>query len=92
MKDIRKTMEQILKDEFRGLILRLHEKEDFTQERMANALLMDRRSLADLETGAHMCGTLTAVFMLICLEDGGAFLLGLRQRLEEAYEHAEVYV
>ncbi len=92
MKDIRKKMEQILKDEFHGRILQIHDKDALTQERMANALIMDRRSFADIERGEHMCGELTIIFILIYLEDANPLLQSLKRQFEQSYQEAEVFV
>ncbi len=92
MKDTRKKMESIIKDEFRDFALHIHNNESLTQMKMANALLMDRRSIADIESGEHMCGELTIILMLIHLEDANPFLQNIRRRLEAAYYGTEVYV
>ncbi len=90
MTNIRQKMEEALKEEFRELVLQIHGREELTQIKLANALLMDRRSLADIERGAHMCGELTMILVLMYHMGVDQFLYDLKDRLESIYENEMV--
>ncbi len=74
-------MELIMKKEFRVLVLRFYETENLTQEKMAEALLMDRRSYAAIVSGKSACGGLTILLLLTHLKDPNAFLQQLKEEM-----------
>lgn len=59
-----------------------------SQEKMAEKLIMDARSYADIENGSNMCGTITFIyFMLYMVEDIEAAFEGIAVVIENAKEH-----
>ena len=85
---MREQLHAILRDFFRGELLKTHHNtEGMTQELMASILEMSTRAYADLESGKSCCSAETLVLYLhrLC-PDAGAFLpassRGLRRRRE----------
>ena len=53
---------------------------------------MSVRSYIDIESGVSMCGTLTALLLLMDQEDPSAILSELREELRALYDDGEVAV
>lgn len=83
---MRNELEAIIKDTFRMLALKSRAAHDLTQEQMAEALSMVPRSYTDIESGVHMCGTLTAILLLIDHPDPQSVLTELKERFAEIYD------
>ena len=66
---MRNEMEELLKEELRTLAIRTRDRLNYKQKQMAEALEMSDSSYSDIETGEHMCGTLTAVLLLMLQPD-----------------------
>lgn len=79
-------MESILKSELRILALQTRDNLGITQSAMAELLEMSDTSYSDIETGVYMCGTLTAMLLLMQQDDPNIFLDQLKKRFEELNE------
>lgn len=79
-------MESILKSELRILALQTRDNLGITQSTMAELLEMSDTSYSDIETGVYMCGTLTAMLLLMQQEDPNVFLDQLKKRFEKLNE------
>ncbi|MBQ6947158.1 MAG: helix-turn-helix transcriptional regulator [Clostridia bacterium] len=67
---MRKTYEAALKRCLHDRIVQERKKNKITQEKMAELLIMDPRSYADIENGKNMCSTLTfAMYLLHFCDD-----------------------
>ena len=67
------------------LAIRTRDRLGYKQKRMAEALVMSDSSYSDIETGEYMCGTLTAVLLLIAQPDPNQYLQNLEFKLRELY-------
>lgn len=83
---MRNEMENLLKDELRLLAIRTRERLNLTQREMANKLVMSESSYSDIETGVHMCGTLTAVLLISEQKDADAYLKSIQMKFKQLYE------
>ena len=83
---MRTEKESLLKDELRLLAIRTRDRLDLTQREMAERLEMSENSYSDIETGVYMCGTLTAMLLLLEQEDSNAFLQALAIAFAKQYE------
>lgn len=81
-------MEKLLKEELRELAIRTRDKLKITQREMSKRLAMSESSYSDIETGEYMCGTLTAVLLLIEQKDPNEYLKELNRKFTELYERA----
>lgn len=86
---MRNELEAIIKDTFRILALKSRAAHNLTQEQMAEALAMVPRSYTDIESGVHMCGTLTAILLLIDHPDPVSVLAELKEKFEKLYHEEE---
>ena len=86
---MRNELETIIKDTFRVLALKTRAAHDLTQEQMAEALAMVPRSYTDIESGVHMCGTLTAILLLIEQPDPLSVLEDLKKKFKDLYDSEE---
>lgn len=86
---MRNELETIIKDTFRVLALKARASHNLTQEQMAEALAMVPRSYTDIESGVHMCGTLTAILLLIDHPDPVSVLAELKEKFEKLYSEEE---
>ena len=86
---MRQEMEALLKEELRVLAIRTRDRLGYKQKRMAEALVMSDSSYSDIETGEYMCGTLTAVLLLIAQPDPNRYLRNLERKLQELYDQVE---
>ncbi len=85
---MRDEFETLLKEELRMLAIRTRDCLSLTQRNMAKILAMSESSYSDIETGVSMCGTLTAVLLLMHQSDPTGFLLYLKAKFRELYENA----
>lgn len=83
---MREELEALLKEELRVLAIRTRDRLGYKQKRMAEALVMSDSSYSDIETGEYMCGTLTAVLLLIAQPDPNQYLQNLEFKLRELYD------
>ena len=83
---MREELEALLKEELRVLAIRTRDRLVYKQKRMAEALVMSDSSYSDIETGEYMCGTLTAVLLLIAQPDPNQYLQNLEFKLRELYD------
>lgn len=83
---MRNEKEGLLKDELRLLAIRTRDRLDLTQREMAERLEMSESSYSDIETGVYMCGTLTAMLLLLMQEDPRTFLQALDEAFAKQYE------
>lgn len=82
MKD---RLENALTNRTRDAFVQYCSESGITQLRMAEKLMMDTRSYADLEHGIHCCSALTLALILTnCCADPAAFLEELRTAFEQA--------
>lgn len=86
---MRNEMEAMIKTEFRSLALKTRARFDITQEQMAERLAMGIRSYVDIESGVCMCGTLTALLLLMDQPDPSAVLADLKAKFKKLYEAYE---
>lgn len=82
-------MKTILKSELRSLALKTREQLGLKQSEMAEALAMCDRSYSDIETGACMCGTLTAILLLLEQPDPNEILQGIKRKLDGIHTNEE---
>ena len=83
---MRDEMEELLKENLRVLAIRTRDDLGYKQKQMAEMLVMSDSSYSDIETGEYMCGTLTAVLLLIAQPDPNAYLRSLERKLQELKE------
>jgi DNA-binding XRE family transcriptional regulator len=83
---MRDELEALLKEELRVLAILTRDRLGYKQKRMAEALVMSDSSYSDIETGEYMCGTLTAVLLLIAQPDPNQYLRHLEFKLRELYD------
>lgn len=82
---MRNQMEAIVKHAFREQALKLRYRKGLTQAKMAELLEMSDRSYADIEAGRFTCGTLTAILLLLQMEDREEFLQELDEDFKKLY-------
>ena len=83
---MRKQQESVLKESLRVLALKTRDRLDVTQKDMAIKFSMSDTAYQDIETGVSMCGTPTAILLLIEQDDPGIFLNEMKGKFEELYE------
>ncbi|MBR5782915.1 MAG: hypothetical protein IKY33_01670 [Clostridia bacterium] len=84
---MRKTYEAVLKKYLHDKIVTDRKNHNLIQEKMAELLLMDLRSYADIEHGKHMCGTLTfTIYLLEFCDDPKQMLNEIEQLFAAARE------
>ena len=84
---MRKKYHEILKRFFCNKLVQIRTLEGLTQEKMANALLMDERSYIDLEHGKSGCSAVTlALFLIYVCKDVPGFIDDLQNAFESAKE------
>lgn len=83
---MRKKYHEILKRCFCNKLVQIRTIEGLTQEKMANALLMDVRSYIDLEHGKTGCSVVTLVLFLIYVCND---VPGFIEKLYNAFESAK---
>lgn len=86
---MREVYSGLLKSYFHTRLIAVRNHLCLSQAKMAEQLLMDPRSYADLEHGRSGCGALTLIlFLLYCCPDSSEFLAGIRAILEETKHSA----
>ena len=83
---MRNIMNKLLKEELRVLAIRTRGHLQITQREMARRLEISESAYSNIETGASMCGTLTAILLLLQQEDSRSCLKDFGEKLEEQYE------
>ena len=89
---MRTEMEEALKKIFRDLILRLRYEKELTQEKMAAALVMSNRAYEYIENGDTSCGLLTAMLVLLSLENREMLFDEIQEKLIESYKRVGALV
>lgn len=80
---MRSYLKSILNQFFHARLVEIRNALELTQAEMANILVMDERSFADLDEGKTGCSTLTFVlFLVYCCPNPLAFLYDLRIEME----------
>ena len=87
---MREEMKTIVKHAFREQTLKLRYKKGLTQAKMAEQLEMSERAYADIEAGRFTCGTLTAILLLLQMEDREEFLQELDEDFKKLYNMEDV--
>ena len=86
---MRNTYKNILKIYFCDTIEATRRQRKLTQEKMAESLMMDKRSYHDLVSGKSCCSALTLViYLLIYCDDIEKFFGDIQKEFENAYEDA----
>ena len=80
---MREEMEALLKEDLRVLAIRTRDRLGYKQKQMAEKLVMSDSSYSDIETGEYMCGTLTAILLLIAQSDPDQYLRKLECGFQE---------
>ena len=86
---MRDEMEEFLKGELRILATRTRDRLNYKQKKMAEALVMSDSSYSDIETGEYMCGTLTAILLLMAQPDPNEYLKTLEGKFQGLYDRLE---
>lgn len=87
---MRSKMETLLKESFRELAIKTRDRRGITQRKMAEDLVMSETSYSAIETGKNMCGTLTAILLLLKQPDPYVFLKDLQRKFETLYIKEEL--
>ena len=86
---MRKIYQRTFKNFFYNDLIKTRTRMKYTQSQMADLLVMDDRSYAELDHGNSCCSALTLVLYLIyCCDDPLAFLDTLRKVLEDLEDDA----
>lgn len=81
---MRKFYQKILKEKFHNHLIKYVMKLGYTNDKMADILVMDSRSYHDLHKGDNSCSSLTlTLFLIYCCEDPIEFLKELKCGYEE---------
>lgn len=83
---MRNIMQKLLKEELRVLAIRTRGHLQLTQREMAGRLEISESAYSNIETWASMCGTLTAILLLLQQEDSESCLKDFGEKLEEQYD------
>ena len=83
---MRSDFEKILKKELRDVVLKTRSRLKLTQEGMSELLSMNKNSYFDIESGEHMCGTLTTVLLLLEQDDPNTILKKIQREFEQLSE------
>lgn len=83
---MRSDFEKILKKELRDVVLKTRSRLNLTQEEMSELLSMSKNSYFDIESGDHMCGTLTTVLLLLEQDDPNTILKKIQREFEQLSE------
>lgn len=82
---MRAEIETIFKETFRDLTIAIRDDLGFTQARMSEALLMSERSYSDIESGRSSCGAITALMLILHMDNRDELLDKLKARILEMY-------
>lgn len=84
---MRNTYKAVLKKYLHERIVTDRKKNHLVQEKMAERLLMDWRSYADIENGKNLCSTVTfTMYLLEFCDDPKQVLEEIRELFEKAKE------
>ena len=84
---MREVIHKELKEYLRKYIKETRKSMKLSQEKMAERLIMDARSYADIENGTNMCGTITFIyFLLYVVDDLESVFEGVAMVIEHAKE------
>lgn len=83
---MRSDFKKILKKELRDVVLKTRSRLNLTQEEMSELLSMSKNSYFDIESGEHMCGTLTTVLLLLEQDDPNTILKKIQREFEQLSE------
>ena len=83
---MRSDFKKILKKELRDVVLKTRSRLNLTQEEMSELLSMSKNSYFDIESGEHMCGTLTTVLLLLEQDDPNTILKTIQREFEQLSE------
>ena len=83
---MRSDFQKILKKELRDVVLKTRSRLNLTQEEMSELLSMSKNSYFDIESGEHMCGTLTTVLLLLEQDDPNTILKKIQREFEQLSE------
>lgn len=82
---MRKTYEATLKRCLHDKIVTVRKKQQITQEKMAELLIMDPRSYADIENGKNACSSVTLMlYMIHFCDDPNQLVAEIEQLFSEA--------
>ena len=82
---MRTEMEEELAKTLRDIALKLRGEYDLTQAKFGEALVMSERSYQEIEAGRNACSALTAVLIVLKLDQHPEYKALLISRLEKAY-------
>ena len=86
---MREAIQKELKSYLAEVMKETRKAKKLSQAKMAEILVMDVRSYADIENGSNLCGTITFIhFMLYIVEDINKAFEGIAVVVENAKEHA----
>ena len=85
---MREAIQKELKSYLAEVMKKTRKAKKLSQAKMAEILVMDVRSYADIENGSNLCGTITFIhFMLYIAEDINKAFEGIAIVVENAKEH-----
>lgn len=88
MQNMREVIQKDLKHYFANIMKQTRKSKKLSQEKMAEILVMDVRSYADLEKEKYLCGTITFIhFMLYAAEDVNEIFEGIAMVVANAKEN-----
>ena len=86
---MREAIQKELKSYLSEVMKKTRKAKKLSQAKMAEILVMDVRSYADIENGNNLCGTITFIhYMLYIVEDINKSFEGIAVVIEKAKEHA----
>lgn len=86
---MRDTIQKALKQYLARYMRETRKSQKLSQAKMAEILVMDVRSYADIENGNSLCGTVTFIhFMLYVVADIGKAFEGIAVVVQNAKDHA----
>ncbi len=80
---MRTIIEKQLKKELRELAIKERARLGYTQEQMAEVLMMSPRSYSDIESGENSCGSLTTIILLMNMNCPDEYLKKLKNAFEK---------
>ncbi len=87
--NMRDDIEKFLKEYLRVVALKERERQELTQAQMAERLCMSPRSYAYIESGENLCGTLTALMLLIDCPARESILHDIEVKIQECKDMME---
>ena len=80
---MRNIIKKQLNKELRELAIKERARLGYTQEKMAETLLMSTRSYSDIESGEIACGSLTTIILLMNMNCPDEYLKKLKNAFEK---------